>query len=63
MAEKLIEECGALKEVDTGEFEVAVKKCSKEWASFPGGSSGQHENSLEALKAKYTTFGGVFSNG
>lgn len=56
---KLVEEHGALPDVDAGDFASAVKKCSNEWASLPGGDSGQHQQKLEYLTACFTRAGGV----
>lgn len=36
-----------------GQFDRAVALCSKEWASLPGAGYGQHEQSLEKLRAVY----------
>ncbi|MCE5212512.1 MAG: glycoside hydrolase family 104 protein [Deltaproteobacteria bacterium] len=53
-----IKECRALDDVDAGNFERAVKKCSNIWASFPGNNYGQHQQKISALLAVYTEAGG-----
>ena len=53
-----IKECRALDDVDNGNFELAVKKCNKIWASFPGNNYGQHQQKLSALQIAYTEAGG-----
>jgi muramidase (phage lysozyme) len=52
---------GALKHVIDGEFDAAVAKCVKEWASFPGSPYGQPTVTLEQLRACYSRFGGTFA--
>lgn len=54
-----IKECKALDDIDSGRFELAVKKCSRIWASFPNAGYGQHENNLEKLKLAYLKAGGT----
>lgn len=57
---QLIKECGALPDIDAGNFRTAVFKCRRIWASLPGAGYGQHENSLEKLQAAYIKAGGQF---
>jgi muramidase (phage lysozyme) len=59
---ELIAERGALELVEAGHIAEAIHKCCEEWASFPGGDSGQHENALVTLLAVYRTFGGTEVN-
>lgn len=59
MALSLITARGALEDVDHGNFEAAVLKCSPEWASFPGGDSGQPENKMTVLKRYFVQSGGM----
>ena len=61
MAIDLINGRGALQDIEDGNFAAAVQKCSAEWASLPGGDSGQHENKLVVLQKAYTDAGGVLS--
>lgn len=55
----LLKRRGAFVLIQRGEFDAAVAKCSKEWASLPGAGYGQHENSLARLRAAYILAGGV----
>jgi muramidase (phage lysozyme) len=56
-----IKECKALDDVDAGNFERAVKKCSNIWASFPGNNYGQHQQKISALQEIYTEAGGILA--
>jgi muramidase (phage lysozyme) len=49
---------GALGDVLSGEFELAVRKCAKEWASLPFSPYGQPTISLERAKTIYANAGG-----
>ena len=57
---QLIRERSALPLIDHGDFETAVARCRNIWASLPGAGYGQHENSIEKLKAVYEKAGGMF---
>lgn len=48
----------ALAAVKAGQFDRAVALCAREWASLPGAGYGQHEQSLEKLRAVYQKAGG-----
>lgn len=52
---------GAIDLVDNGNFEEAVQRCCEEWASLPGGGSGQHQNTIEFLEQIYADAGGSFA--
>lgn len=52
---------GALADVDSGNFAQAIAKCAAEWASLPGGTSGQHEQKFSFLQDVYTSKGGVLA--
>lgn len=54
---------GALQDVIHGEFDKAVAKCAKEWASFPGSPYGQPMATIEELRDTYMEFGGTFALG
>jgi muramidase (phage lysozyme) len=54
-----IREQRALDDVKAGRFEAAVAKCRNIWASLPGAGYGQHENTLESLRAAYLLAGGT----
>ena len=56
-----IRECKALDDIDNGRFDVAVKKCSRIWASLPFATYGQHTNSLDDLRIAYVRAGGVIA--
>jgi muramidase (phage lysozyme) len=49
----LIARRGALDDVLAGNFESAVNKVRKEWASMPGAGYSQREESLAALRSYY----------
>ncbi len=56
----LIQGRGALKDVQEGRFEIALKKCNLEWASLPGSPYGQPTKTLEFCKQIYEKYGGVY---
>ncbi|HEY1808861.1 MAG TPA: glycoside hydrolase family 104 protein [Acidobacteriaceae bacterium] len=58
IARQLISDCNALHLIAGGEIGAAITACSKEWASFPGNSYGQGNNSMDALLAKYAELKG-----
>lgn len=58
MAVDLIDESGALDDVDNGNFAEAIQKCSKEWASLPGSTAGQRVVSMWELQQVYSAKGG-----
>lgn len=58
-----IKECRALEDIDEGDFDVAIKKCARIWASFPGAGYGQHEQKLEKLREVYVAAGGSLKGG
>jgi muramidase (phage lysozyme) len=53
---------GALKAVEEGFFDVAVKLCAKEWASLPFSPYGQPTKTIEQARAIYKQYGGKFSD-
>lgn len=55
---ELIRGRGALDDVIAGRFELAVRKCAKEWASLPGAGYGQRENALTVIQGVYILDGG-----
>lgn len=57
-----IKECGALPDINAGNFDAAVHKCAHIWASLPSAGYGQHENSLASLETAYTNAGGSIAN-
>ena len=58
---ELVDECGALGDVDAGRLADAVTKCRKVWASLPGAGYGQPERSLDTLQAAFTNAGGTLA--
>jgi muramidase (phage lysozyme) len=61
IAIQLIKECGALKDIEAGRIESAIKKCSSRWASFPGAGYGQRENKMANLVLSFKNSGGVLA--
>lgn len=53
-----IRERGALPDVDSGRFDIAIGKVKNIWASLPGAGYGQHENKIEILRAQFAAAGG-----
>jgi muramidase (phage lysozyme) len=58
IALQMIRERDALTDIEAGRFDEAVAKCANLWASLPGNTYGQHQNSLEALREAFTGAGG-----
>lgn len=61
MAIALIVGVGAITDVLAGNLDLAVKKCSREWASLPGSKAGQRVEKFEDVKAAYITAGGTLA--
>ena len=61
-AMELIKRRGALEDVTSGRFGIALYKCRKEWASLPGAGYGQKEQSLARLIGFYQKAGGRIIN-
>ena len=57
----LIKYRGALDHVKNGNFDEAVRKCAKEWASLPGSPYGQPVRTLAEVRAVYESHGGTFA--
>jgi muramidase (phage lysozyme) len=57
----LIRRRGALADVRGGNFDAAVRKCAKEWASLPGSPYGQPVRTLAQVQAVYQNAGGVIA--
>ena len=51
-----IKERGAFDDIENGNIESAITKCSNIWASLPGNDYGQHENNMQALVDAYNSF-------
>ena len=56
----LIKRRKAYDDVINGNFETAIRKCNKEWASLPGSPYGQHTISMERCKFIYENYGGTY---
>lgn len=52
---------GALGDVIAGNFQEAVRKCAREWASLPGSPYGQPVRTLASALETYATYGGQIS--
>ncbi|QGH63416.1 glycoside hydrolase family 24 protein [Serratia proteamaculans] len=53
-----IKERKALNDIETGNIQSAIKKCSNIWASLPGAGYGQHEHDFSTLINKFVEKGG-----
>jgi muramidase (phage lysozyme) len=53
-----IRERRAFDDIVAGNLESAITKCSNIWASLPGNSYGQHQQSLDTLRAAFILNGG-----
>lgn len=58
---QLIKECSAIPEILAGDLVTAIKLCAHIWASLPGNSYGQPQNSLDMLRAAFVLNGGTVS--
>lgn len=58
IAIQMIRERGALPDIEAGQFDAAVGRCSNLWASLPGAQYGQHTNLMSDLRAAYAAAGG-----
>jgi len=56
-----IKECRALPLVDAGDFDAAINRVGNIWASLPHNSYGQHQQTLDNLRAAYVKAGGVLA--
>ncbi|CAB4121563.1 Glycoside hydrolase, family 24 [uncultured Caudovirales phage] len=59
IALQMIKERKALDDIESGNIELAIKKCSNIWASFPGSLYQQHTNKIDDLIASYVQAGGT----
>lgn len=60
-AVNLVRDAGAITLIESGQFELAVARCSHLWASLPGAGYHQRENKLEVVRGFYERFGGTFA--
>ena len=57
-----IRECGALPDIEAGNFADAVAKCAHIWASLPGANyPGQRMNVIATLQTAYVAAGGTLA--
>lgn len=61
IATQMIRERHAMDDVSVGRLESAIAKCTSIWASLPGNSYGQHQNTLASLQSAYTQSGGTLA--
>lgn len=61
IAAQQIRECRALSDIEAGHIAVAIGKCSHIWASLPGNTYGQHQNTIASLEDAYERAGGTFA--
>ena len=59
IALQMIKERKALDDIESGNIESAVNKCSNIWASFPNSKYGQHTNKMNDLVTAYVQAGGT----
>lgn len=57
-----IKERKALLDIESGNIQSAIYKCSNIWASLPGNDYGQHQQSIANLIAAYTRAGGSLTS-
>ena len=57
-----IKECGAIPDINAGNFDTAISKVAHIWASLPGSNYDQHENSLDILRTLYVNAGGTLNS-
>ena len=61
IALRQIEERDALADIEAGDLDTAIAKCSNIWASLPGNSYGQRANTLSYLKDAFVNAGGALA--
>ena len=59
IAIQLVRECHAEEDIEAGRLQDAIRKCSSRWASLPGASYGQHEQTENFLMTAYLEAGGT----
>jgi len=59
IAIQLMRECHALPMLQNGDINSAVTACASRWASLPGNSYGQHQQTMEMLINAYESAGGT----
>jgi muramidase (phage lysozyme) len=61
IAREIIKDFGAMAAVEAGDIDTALYKLNSQWASFPGGNSGQHQNAPAALRQAFLDSGGTLA--
>lgn len=61
MALQLCANKGALADIDAGNIPAAIARCSPVWASLPGNSYGQHQQTMNNLLAWFQNSGGALA--
>lgn len=56
-ARRILQRIGALRLIEAGDIEAAIKKASARWASLPGSTAQQHPKPLEFALARYNEAG------
>lgn len=63
IAVQQINERGAIPDIDSGDINTAIARCSNIWASLPGNNYGQHQNKIADLRQAYLAAGGTIQGG
>lgn len=58
---ELIAEQGALQDIESGHFDLAINKVRHIWASLPGSNNNQPEKSIAEVKSWYQQAGGIIA--
>jgi muramidase (phage lysozyme) len=59
IAVQMIKECHAIQLLQNGNITAAIPACSSRWASLPGNSYGQYQQTITKLLAWYEAAGGT----
>lgn len=62
IAVKLIRECRAINDIESGNIRSAITKCRSRWASLPGAGYNQNEHDMEMLIKVFKDAGGVVTD-
>jgi muramidase (phage lysozyme) len=61
VATEIIKDFAAMDAVIAGDIDTALMRLNNQWASFPGGNSGQHQNAPAALRQAFIDAGGTLA--
>lgn len=61
IAIQMIKERNALTDIENGNIQDAITKCSNIWASLPGNNYGQHVNKISTLLIAFQSAGGALT--